>query len=212
MKNFFLILFLAILLGPTTLYAFSIDLTTSKDIGFPVITYGTVNGFVDDSDNSIFHFEISLSSNLKTILNGGDNFRFDKFYFNSDLNLTNDMFKNILPDDWSLTDLSKSTFNVNEFGNFVVEMMSTGSATTTLKFDIDYTSTVTEGNFLVLSTSKNQNKDLSNFAAHIGGFSYNGYESTYVRDGEIPTVPEPSTLILLGGGLIGLAFLRRRLH
>ncbi len=48
------------------------------------------------------------------------------------------------------------------------------------------------------------------FEAALGGGNFNYRDLVLIVDGVTPVVPEPGTLLLLGGGLLGLALFRRR--
>jgi hypothetical protein len=156
----------------------------------------------------LFHFRVDLAPGLISTLNGnGVHFGMDEFFFNTNLTLTSGMFKNWDPEIWGLS------FNKNAdgFGNFDIKLADPTRSVreTHLYFDVDYTSAVTEANFFILSDDPAGNGN-GHFAAHIAGFGYNCIGSTFVRDGDTPTVPEPGAVLLLGAGLAGLGFYNRK--
>ena len=181
--------------------AFLIDLMIPNATGAPVMTYATVYGSVDGADNSIFHFEVDLVTGLSSTLTGGSNFGMDKFFFNTNLTLTNSMFDNIDPSEWGI----KYEKQAAGFGLFSLELKDTGNRSDHIYFDIDFTSAVSESNFYVLAEDPAGN---GHFAAHIGGFNYgpDNIQSVFVRN----EVPEMQAIYLLGIGIIGLFGLKRR--
>ncbi len=187
-----------------TASAFVVDLTYPNEGGMPIMVYGTVTGTVDSSDTSLFHFSIDLAPGLSTALSGGRNFGMDKFYFNTDLDLTEEMFSNWDPQTWTPS-FDKS---VAGFGLFDLRLTDPGDRVLHLSFDIDYISAISESNFYLLSEGNAGNGN-GHFAAHIGGFDYQGFGSIQVRDGATP-IPEPGTLLLLSGALICLALIKRK--
>jgi hypothetical protein len=218
MKQKILILTIALMLSVIvagTCYSFSINLTTPNE-ALPVMTYATVNGIVDGIDNSLFHFKVDLAPGLSSILDGnGVHFGMDQFFFNTDLDLTASMFKNWDPERWRFTE----NRNADGFGRFDIKLADPTRyiRETHLYFDIDYTSAVTEADFFLLSDGRAGNGK-GHFAAHIAGFDYDKRRwwdigSTFVRDdGSINRVPDPSTLLLLGTGLVGLGLYGRKKH
>ncbi len=181
--------------------AFLIYLTIPNESGMPVMTYAKVDGSVI-GDGTDFRFEVNLAPNLESALNGGSNFGLDKFFFNTDLTLTSNMFTNFDPSVWSIN----SETNADGFGKFTIELSDPGNRSDHLYFDIDYASAVSEANFKILSDDPAGNGH-GNFAAHIAGFGYNGIGSTFVRDNV--SVPELQSIYLLSITLVGVVFSRK---
>lgn len=205
LRRSFILTIVILICVPASVFAFMVDLNYSKDFSISPDPFATVTGYVDSSDNSLFHFQVELDSDLSTTLVGGDNFGMEKFFFNTDLTLTESMFTFINPNDWDI----QTNKTASGYGQFSILAKGDGnSRTENLLFDIDYGSALTEANFLFLSTG-NADLGAGQFAAHIGGFDYQGFGSTQVRDGAAP-VPEPSTLLLLGTGILGLAWYDRK--
>ena len=203
-KTIFAASLVLLFLAAGSALGFMAELTYPNEPGMPVMTYATVSGEVDSGDSSLFHFRVDLDPGLYSLLNGGDNFGLDKFFFNTDLNLTQSMFINLDPNTWGVNFINNS---VAGFGMFDVSLTDPGTRSEYLYFDIDFTSAVTEANFFILSEGIADNGN-GHFAAHIGGFDYGEFGSIQVRDGAAP-VPEPGTILLLGTGMLGLALYRR---
>jgi hypothetical protein len=216
-KIFLLSFVLILLIGPAASTAFMIDLTTpTGDSTMPVMTYATVTGQVDGTDSSLFHFNFSLAPDLSSSLTVGRNFGFDQIAFNTDLPLTEDMFVNFNPEIWNVN--IPQNGNVAGFGFFSVGLTDPSNNTrlSSLSFDIDYTGSLSESDFLIDSTGQAGNGN-GMFAMHIGGFEYTDalgdQRSVWVRDGDgdTPPVPEPATMILMGVSLLSVAAYMRRI-
>ena len=192
-------------------------LTYPNENSLPIMEYAKVNGHLGASPDT-YHISVALDSNLSDSLHGnGTHFGLDEFYFNTDLNISDLQIQN-LPTNWSA---DTSIGDVAGFGKFDLQLTEKPRKTrlTLLQFDIVYTGNLSnlnsgalsDSNFYILSDTPADNGQ-GYFAAHIAGFDFNQDgedDSTFVRDGN-QQVPEPGTLILLGSGLVGIAFYRRR--
>jgi hypothetical protein len=187
---------------------FPVDLNYSSIAGNTGITYATVYGTVIDA--TTFQFDIIVS----------DDFLMKNFYFNTDLpgvdasDITNIMaYYDGLPDfAYTASDIKQA----DGFGNFDIAVEKRGKHNVTeLKFDVTVTGltagTWTADDFYLLSTGTAEHGN-GHFAAQIWDKINDptGAKTFFARDSGTPKVPEPNTMILLGSGLLGLAFYGRR--
>ncbi len=150
------------------------------------------------------HFNVAPIESAFTSI--GTNFGLQTFYFNENTSFGSDLLiGNFDPAGW-LYDYG--TFNDSEFGVFEFKSNSdTGNnRANPLSFDV-YTQAGTDLSIANFSSTLSTGGYL--FSAHIADYT-GGKSAKFATDGSPAPVPEPSTILLLGSGLAGLAFVARR--
>ena len=180
---------LLLILSPGGAIASPIYLSQSNELP-DGLAYATVNIVFE---NNKAQFEVDV--NKKLFSGTGDNFGIDKFYFNTNLDLTEDDFD--IDGGGKVSGLK----NVAYFGRFNYEL-KIQPRVDPLLFTIEFQEISIE-NFIA-------NDQDYTFAAHIADFTFpdSGEESAFFADGA--PVPEPATMLLLGAGLIGIAGVGRK--
>jgi len=183
-----LILTIAIALLTMTLYAgyATADTDPSVDIGYSATAVGTVETALTSDSWSLTSSEVVQTGSTTTV---------------SFLNSTGAALASV---DIVATysNASDHTFTINDLGGGTPALSSNSFSNTssTATFAFSGTPTIPSGDYLVFSYTNwntNDSSVLSSFT-----FTATG--------GAPPAVPEPSTLMLIGSGLVGLTAFRKR--
>jgi hypothetical protein len=152
---------------------------------------------------------VELLSPLLAIGAGEDNFGIQAFNFNSTNSLSAGNIS--LPTSWSPA-FRPPGQQGDGFGAFDVQVANTGMAR---KNPILSFSIIFDGDSIYDYASLSDggaSEGHAYFAAHVAGFADQNPVGEPVTSGWFGGVPEPSTALLLLGGLSGLVVWRRRLH
>lgn len=170
---------------------------------------GLTGNFASVDISVINHTAIFTVDPNEALLGAGRNFGVQSFYFNTALSAIDVGDFGALTGWGAPAGLGTTTFQADGFGRFEVSYVGTGNN----RMD-PLTFTITDNSITSALDFFEPNIDGHHFAAHIAGFtSHNGHDSAFFTDGnsnDVAPVPEPSTFLLIGAGLMGLVIFGKR--
>jgi hypothetical protein len=104
---------------------------------------------------------------------------------------------------WRNADLAVNGINANYFSLFVYDLSNTNFALTK-PLEVIFLSPLPTGTFAIAYGEKYKRTDKD------GNIIMESFSTPFTESGLTQKVPEPSALLLLGGGLLGLALYNRR--
>jgi hypothetical protein len=181
-----------------------------NNAGLPDLNYATVT--ISEVGTDVpgefdFNFEVLIDP-LK-FPNPGSNFGMDKFFFNyvDGLSIDQSNIVNINPSSWNIKEDKNAG---GGFGKFEFELIGTGNSRV---IELSFSIVGVQGDTLESYATGNPNttpEAIGFFAAHVGGFGDENTDPTSANIAGSTVVPIPVSVVLLGSGLIGLVFFRRR--
>jgi len=186
--------------GATTVASFTFNnsLTGTVDITAFGADSLTVSGAITNNSASTASFSLATTAGATATWTG-------PLTFSNIVNIGTNQITLSGPIAFSGTFLNFDITNLSTYGRF----LGAGTATVTSTINIGGSYTGVVGNTFDLTTGNFSGATLGTLPTLTPGLSWD--TSTFLANGTLTVIPEPSTWLLIGIGLAGVIFFRRRL-